>query len=83
MGWGSAGIKIFDPVARVLINAGVDEDTQVKALGDIIEALRTEDWDTEQDSLDQFLDHPGVVRAFARHGITAPSAAHREEARRV
>ncbi|MFC8885840.1 hypothetical protein ACFT54_09795 [Streptomyces cinereoruber] len=83
MGWGSAGSKIFNPVARALIDAGVPEDKQEQVLGDLIETLQNEDWDTEQDSLDNFLDQPGVVRAFARHGITPPSADHREETRRA
>ncbi|MFC8463378.1 hypothetical protein [Streptomyces sp. NPDC057250] len=72
MGWGSAGIKIFDPVARALIDAGTDPQTREDVLADIIEALQNEDWDTQQDSLDLFLNDPPTVAAFARHGITHP-----------
>lgn len=71
MGWGSAGIKIFDPVARALINAGTAEAEREEVLAGLIPALQAEDWDTEQDSLDRFLNDPPTVRAFARHGITA------------
>ncbi|MFJ2205998.1 hypothetical protein [Streptomyces microflavus] len=69
MGWGSAGAKIFDPVARALIAA--DAPDRETILADIIGALQAEDWDTELDSLDRFLTDPPTVQAFARHGITA------------
>ncbi|MFZ4266553.1 hypothetical protein [Streptomyces arboris] len=70
MGWGSAGTKIFDPVARALIAA--DAPDRETVLADVIGALRAEDWDTEWDSLDLFRDDAPTVRAFARHGIAAP-----------
>jgi hypothetical protein len=68
MGWGSAGIKIFDPVATALIKANAP-DRETILIG-IISALQAEDWDTELDSLDRFLTDPPTVRAFAHHGIT-------------
>ncbi|OPC84168.1 hypothetical protein B4N89_27470 [Embleya scabrispora] len=68
MGWSSAG-HIFDPVARALIDTGVDGPTKRKVLGDLIKRLQDGDWDTEDESLEQFLDDPDVVAAFADHGI--------------
>jgi hypothetical protein len=70
MGWGSAGPRIFDPIARALIEAGATDETLERALGDLIGTLQDEDWDTELDSLQQFRDHPAIVRAFARHDVT-------------
>ncbi|MCY0957679.1 hypothetical protein [Streptomyces sp. H27-H5] len=75
MGWGSAGHRIFDPVARALIAAGTPADQREDILADLIATLQEEDWDTELDSLDHFLTDPPTVRAFARHGITNPAAA--------
>ncbi|WP_235618709.1 hypothetical protein [Embleya scabrispora] len=71
MGWASAG-HIFDPVARALIDAGVDGPTKRKVLGDLIRRLQDGDWDTEDESLELFLDDPDVVAAFADHGIRMP-----------
>jgi hypothetical protein len=70
MGFGSAGITFFNPVAHALIKAGASDEEKEKVLGDIIGHLQDEDWDTELDSLQQFLDDPAIVRAFAKHGIT-------------
>lgn len=75
MGWGSAGTKIFDPVARALIKA--DAPDRETILADIIGALQAEDWDTEHDSLDLFLTDAPTVRAFARHGIADAEQPHR------
>jgi hypothetical protein len=69
MGWGSAGLRIFDPTARILLDAGVDPKVTEDHLADLIRTLREEDWDTEHDSLDRFADHPAVVAAFARNGV--------------
>ena len=70
MGWGSAGYKIFDPVARALIGAGASDELKEKTLTALIPVLQHEDWDTELDSLQRFLDDPAIVRAFANNGIT-------------
>jgi len=70
MGFGSAGYKFFDPMARALIKAGATDEEKEQVLGDIIAHLQDEDWDTELDSLQQFLDDPAIVRAFAKYGIT-------------
>jgi hypothetical protein len=69
MGWSSAG-RIFDPVAKALIDAEVDDDVIRRVLGKLIAQLREGDWDTERDSLEAFRDEPAVVAAFARNGIT-------------
>lgn len=70
MGFGSAGHTFFDPMARALIKAGASDEEKEQVLGDLIGNLQGEDWDTELDSLQQFLDDPAIVRAFAKHGIT-------------
>ena len=68
MGWSSAN-QIFDPVARALIDAGAPDDTKRKVLGDLISGLQDGDWDTEDESLEEFLDDPAIVAAFADHGV--------------
>lgn len=70
MGFGSAGITFFNPVARSLIDAGASDEVKEKTLTDLIARLQGEDWDTEMDSLQLFLDDPAIVRAFANNGIT-------------
>ena len=70
MGWGSAGYKLFDPVARALIEAGASDELRERTLTALIPVLQHEDWDTELDSLQRFLDDPAIVRAFANNGIT-------------
>lgn len=69
MGWGSAGHKIFEPVARALIEAGASDELKERVLGNLIPTLQHEDWDTELDSLQGFLDDPAIVKAFANNGI--------------
>lgn len=70
MGWGSAGYKLFDPVASALQEAGASDELKERVLTDLIPTLQHEDWDTELDSLQKFLDDPAIVRAFANNGIT-------------
>lgn len=72
MGFGSAGATFFDPMARALIKAGASDEEKEQVLGDLIGHLQGEDWDTELDSLQSFLDDPAIVRAFANNGITWP-----------
>ena len=69
MGWGPAGYKIFDPIASALIEAGASDELKEKTLTNLIRVLQHEDWDTELDSLQKFLDDPAVVKAFANNGI--------------
>ncbi|MFG3085092.1 hypothetical protein [Streptomyces parvulus] len=63
MGWNSAN-RIFDPVARALIDTGADDTTKRKVLGDLISELQDGDWDTEGESLEDFLHDPAIVAAF-------------------
>lgn len=69
MGW-SGGYEVFDPTARALIDAGVSERVLETVLGVLVDALQDHGWDTEDASLGLFIDHPGIVAAFAAHGIT-------------
>jgi hypothetical protein len=55
--------------ARALIDAGVSDQTKRKVLGDLIGGLRDGDWDTEDESLEDFLDDPATVQAFADHNV--------------
>ncbi|MET8475401.1 hypothetical protein ABZY90_19705 [Streptomyces sp. NPDC006422] len=68
MGWSSAG-SIFDPVAKALQDAGVDDATKRDVLGQMIGNLQDGDWDTEDESLEGFLDDPAIVSAFADRGV--------------
>ncbi|SCD41086.1 hypothetical protein GA0115251_106932 [Streptomyces sp. TverLS-915] len=68
MGWSSAN-RIFDPIARALQDAHVPAESRRKILGDLIDGLQDGDWDTEDESLEGFLDDPAVVLAFADHGV--------------
>jgi hypothetical protein len=68
MGWSSAN-DIFNPVARSLIDAGVSDSTKLVVLGGLIRQLQDNDWDTEDESLEDFLDDPAVIRAFADRGV--------------
>ncbi|MEV7470238.1 hypothetical protein AB0O20_27595 [Streptomyces kronopolitis] len=68
MGWSSAN-RIFDPVARALQTVKVDDATKRKVLGDLIGGLQEGDWDTEDESLEDFLDDPAIVQAFADRNV--------------
>jgi hypothetical protein len=68
MGWSSAN-QIFNPVARALIDAGADNATKRKVLGDLIAGLQEGDWDTEDESLEDFKDDPAIVAAFADNDV--------------
>lgn len=70
MGWGSAGSKFFNPVARALQEAGASDELKERVLTPLIANLQNEDWDTELDSLQDFLDDPAIVKAFTANGIT-------------
>lgn len=68
MGWASAGY-IFDPVAKALTELNAPDEMKVKVLGDLIGALQEGDWDTEDESLEQFRDDPAIVEAFRQHDV--------------
>lgn len=69
MGWGSA-YGIFNTMADALIGADASDEIKEKALTKVIRQLQDEDWDTELDSLQSYLDDPAIVRAFANNDIT-------------
>ena len=73
MGFGSAGLTFFNPAARALIKAGASDEIKEAALTELIASLQAEDWDTELDSLQLFLDDPAIVRAFANNGVHWPA----------
>lgn len=63
MGWSSAG-RIFDPMARALVQ-GSYTDEQVRELLRLLAGLLMDgDWDTEDESIQEFADHPGVCLAI-------------------
>lgn len=68
MGWSSAN-HIFNPVARALQDTGADDTTKRKVLGDLIGGLQEGDWDTEDESLEDFLDDRAIVAAFHDHNV--------------
>jgi hypothetical protein len=68
MGWASAG-AIFDPVAQALVDLDADEHTKRKVLGPLIDALQDGDWDTEDESLEQFRDDPVIVSLFYQRNV--------------
>ncbi|MER7813767.1 hypothetical protein ABZ714_34405 [Streptomyces sp. NPDC006798] len=68
MGWGSA-YRIFNTVADALITAKASDETKEQTLSTLIGDLRDGDWDTELDSLQNYLNDPAIVRAFAHHDI--------------
>lgn len=68
MGWSSAN-SIFNPVAKALQNVGADDATRRKVLGDLIGGLQDGDWDTEDESLEDFLGDPAIVAAFHDHNV--------------
>lgn len=69
MGWATAG-QIFDEIARKVIDGGASDEVKRAALGPVIDVLRDWDWDTEYESLEQFLDDPVIVALFAERGFT-------------
>jgi len=71
MGWGSA-YEIFNSTANALIKANASDDIKERVLDDLIRKLQDEDWDTELDSLQSYLNDPAIVRAFANNDITWP-----------
>lgn len=68
MGWNSANY-IFDPVAEAIIKNRIDSDAAIDILTILIRNLQSEDWDTEDESLEQFSHAYVVVEAFRRCGV--------------
>jgi hypothetical protein len=68
MGWASAG-AIFAPVAKAMAELNAPDEMKIRVLGDLIGVLQEGDWDTENESLDEFRDDPAIVEAFRQHGV--------------
>lgn len=68
MGWASAGY-IFDPVCKALQKSFMVPEARQKILVTLIKALQDGDWDTEDESLEQFAEDPVVVKAFQECGV--------------
>lgn len=68
MGWSSAN-SIFDPVARTFIDCDVPAETRTRVLAVLIKALQDGDWDTADESLDEFKHDLAIVDAFRQNGI--------------
>jgi hypothetical protein len=60
-------------IADALIEAEASDELKEKVLGELIGNLQQEDWDTELDSLQSYLDDPAIVRAFASNGVHWPN----------
>lgn len=68
MGWAS-GDLVFDPVAQTLLNLAAPPEITEAVCTALIGPLRDRGWDTEEESLGAFADHPAIVAAFRTHGI--------------
>lgn len=68
MGWNGAG-EIFEPIATAILDSDMDDGRIEEVLTLLISQLQNADWDTEDESLEEFLDYPAVVKAFATCGV--------------
>lgn len=82
MGWNSAG-DIFDPVCTLIVKGvegkAIAEDEATKVLTALIAKLQDGDWDTEDESLAEFAEHPFVVAAFAAQGVEVQDWMRKED----
>jgi hypothetical protein len=65
MGWASAG-EIFSDVAWALIEADADADLMDKVLYRLADSLTEQDWDTVDESIDEFAGHRVVQHALRK-----------------
>jgi len=72
MGYASAGHAIFNPVMRELIALNASDDVKTQMATRLIAVLQEEDWDTEDESLEEFANDPAIVLAFANAGFHLP-----------
>jgi hypothetical protein len=72
MGYASAGYAIFNPVMRELIALNASDEIKTQMAARLIAALQEADWDTEDESLEEFADDPAIVLAFANAGFHLP-----------
>jgi hypothetical protein len=68
MGWASAG-QIFNPVAQALIDCGASDEMKTTVLAKLINQLQEGDWDTADESLDEFKHDPAIVAAFRQNRV--------------
>lgn len=68
MGWASAS-GLFNTVASALIQAKAPDDLLTSTCRQLIDELRGGDWDTMDESLEQFESYPVLVRLFAEYGV--------------
>ncbi len=68
MGWAD-GNGVFDPVAQALFAGDLAAEVRIRVLVKLIGGLQDSGWDTEDESLARFSDHPEVVEAFSLCGI--------------
>ena len=72
MGWASVGHSIFDPVMKALQESDAKPEVKKSVAVQLISVLQAEDWDTEDESLEEFSDDPVIVAAFAECGVYLP-----------
>jgi len=65
MGWASGG-DIFDKVTHALIDSNATNKVLDHVCYELATALRDGDWDTIDESVDEFRDNPAVVAALRR-----------------
>lgn len=68
MGWASAN-PIFDRVADELIARDADPKLIYHVCSTLIRELQSGGWDTEDESLREYLHRPEIVLAFSDHGV--------------
>lgn len=78
MGWNSAN-EIFDPVCEAILQVGIAAEKATEILRVLISKLQDGDWDTEDESLDEFGNEPVVVDAFRKCGISRDDMYEPEE----
>jgi len=71
MGWNSAN-PIFDETMRVAIHDGVTGPALKRLATVLIRQLQNGDWDTEDESVELFMDYPSILDAFRDCGVKIP-----------
>lgn len=67
MGWSSAG-DIFNKVADAFIAEQATDRLKANVLGPLIDVLRDGDWDTWDESREQYTADPAISELFAKLG---------------
>lgn len=63
MGWASAG-EIFNRTARAVLESQASDAETIEILYELADALRDGDWDTVDESIEEFAEYPYVVLAL-------------------